>query len=67
VPSPCTVSAAESLPVQYLMTFLFWFADKLPLLLSVAILAGALYFAFIKRAMLASSLLSGIKKLTRRR
>ena len=49
------------------MTFLFWFADKLPLLLSVAILAGALYFAFIKRAMLASSLLSGIKKLTRRR
>ena len=36
-----------------LFAALMWIADKLPTLMSVAILCVALYFAFIKRAMLA--------------
>ena len=59
--------AAESLPVQMTFTALFWLADKLPTLISVAILCTALYFAFIKRAMLVGGVVSTLKKLTRRR
>ena len=64
---PLIVAAAETFLVQWIFTLLFWVADKLPTLISVAILCVALYFAFIKRTMLVSGLLSGIKKLTRRR
>merc|ERR1740124_687529 len=61
------VDVTETFLVQWIFTLLFWVADKLPTLISVAILCVALYFAFIKRTMLVSGLLSGIKKLTRRR
>ena len=50
-----------------MFTALLWVADKLPTLMSVTILCVALYFAFIKRAMLIGGVLSAIKKLTRRR
>ena len=60
-------ATAESLPVQMTFTALFWLADKLPTLISVAILCTALYFAFIKRAMLVGGVVSTLKKLTRRR
>ena len=53
--------------MQMLFAALMWIADKLPTLMSVAILCVALYFAFIKRAMLVGGVLSTIKKLTRRR
>ena len=53
--------------MQMLFASLMWIADQLPTLMSVAILCVALYFAFIKRAMLVGGVLSTIKKLTRRR
>ena len=53
--------------MQWSLILLFWLADKTPLLLSIAILAGASYFGFVKRAMIASSVSSALKKLTRRR
>jgi hypothetical protein len=61
------IDVTESLPVQMTFTALFWLADKLPTLISVAILCTALYFAFIKRAMLVGGVVSTLKKLTRRR
>ena len=61
------IDVTESLPVQMMFTALLWVADKLPTLMSVTILCVALYFAFIKRAMLVGGVLSAIKKLTRRR
>ena len=53
--------------MQMAFTALFWLADKLPTLISVAILCTALYFAFIKRATLVGGVVSTLKKLTRRR
>ena len=49
-----------------LFAALMWVADKLPTLMSVAIVCVALYFAFIKRAMLVGGIPSTIKKLTRK-
>merc|ERR1712086_1114111 len=48
-------------------TFIAYLLDKMPLVISVAPLAGALYFMFIKRAAITGTLLSGLKKVLRRR
>ena len=61
------VTLTENFIVQGIFSSLVTLMDKLPLIVSIAVVCTAMYFGFKKRAMLVSGVLSTIKKLTRRR